>query len=74
MTKAEIATILRSCRKRHSISQERLAADAAVDRTYVGGDERGQRNPSVIVMCKLLTAMNATWVEIAPELDKVRIS
>lgn len=44
---------LRRLRVERHISQERLAFDAGVDRSYVGGMERGEENPSVDVLDKL---------------------
>lgn len=35
------------------MSQEALALEAGIDRTYVGGLERGTRNPSVDILDKL---------------------
>lgn len=38
---------LREARQETGVSQERLGLDAGIHRNYVGGVERGQRNPSV---------------------------
>lgn len=38
---------LREARQEAGMSQERLGLDAGIHRNYVGGVERGQRNPSV---------------------------
>ena len=44
---------LRAYRQQAGLSQERLAAKAGLDRTYVGGAERGERiNGGVIVYCR----------------------
>lgn len=40
------------------LSQERLALDADVDRTYVSQIERGIGNPSLLVLCKLGLVLN----------------
>jgi len=42
-----------SLRKSAGLSQEDLALEANLDRTYVGGIERGERNVAVINICKL---------------------
>ncbi len=40
------------------LSQEQLALDADVDRTYVSQIERGIGNPSLLVLCKLGLVLN----------------
>jgi DNA-binding XRE family transcriptional regulator len=39
------------------ITQEQLAFAAHIDLTYVGGIERGRRNPSVIVLARIANAL-----------------
>lgn len=39
------------------LTQEQLAFDAKIDLTYVGGIERGRRNPSLMVMARLADAV-----------------
>ena len=48
--------ILRA-RRRQGISQEELAARAGMDRTYVGGIERGEENPSLEKILLLAQAL-----------------
>ena len=40
------------------LTQEQLAHECGLDLTYVGGIERGRRNPSVKVLGKLAEALN----------------
>lgn len=42
---------IREARKTKGLSQEALAFAADLDPSYVGGVERGQRNPSFKVLC-----------------------
>jgi transcriptional regulator with XRE-family HTH domain len=42
---------IRKARKAKGISQEDLALLADIDRSYIGGIERGQRNPSFKTLC-----------------------
>ena len=49
---------LRRWRVRRELSQEKLAVDAAVDRTYVGRMERGLENPTVGVLDRLANAFS----------------
>jgi transcriptional regulator with XRE-family HTH domain len=43
-----------------NFSQEELADEAGIDRTYVSGVERGVRNPSIKVLAKLAKALKTT--------------
>lgn len=49
---------LKKMRVAKSYSQEQLAAFADLDRTYISGIERGQRNVSLINLIKLSIALN----------------
>jgi len=52
-----VGTNVRRIRKERGITQEQLALDAAIDLTYLGGIERGRRNPSVDVLGRLAEAL-----------------
>ncbi|HEX7385893.1 MAG TPA: helix-turn-helix transcriptional regulator [Castellaniella sp.] len=49
---------IRQTRKSLSWTQEELADNADIDRSYIGGVERGQRNLSFTVLCQICTAMH----------------
>lgn len=49
--------VLRSERLKKKLSQEGLSFEAGLDRTYVGGIERGERNVSLINIVKLAKAL-----------------
>jgi len=49
--------VIRERRKELGLSQEALAGEAALDRTYVGGLERGERNPTLRVLWRLSAAL-----------------
>jgi transcriptional regulator with XRE-family HTH domain len=51
---------LRALRKRHGWSQEDLAIEAGLDRTYVSSIERGKRNISLINILKLSEALGVS--------------
>ena len=51
---------LRGFRKRKGFSQEGFAEHAKVHRTYLGGLERGERNPTLTVMVKIARALDVT--------------
>ena len=46
--KSAFGARVRALRTTKGWSQERLAAEAKLDRTYIGGIERGERNPSLV--------------------------
>jgi len=48
---------LSEIRKSKGWSQERLAAESGLARSYVGGVERGQRNIALRNICKLAGAL-----------------
>ena len=48
---------LREYRHRAELSQEKLAAKAGIDRTYVGGAERGERNLALVNIVRLAEAL-----------------
>ena len=50
---------VRDARKRLGISQEELAFRADIDRTYVSQIERGVGNPSLVVLLRLSSVLEA---------------
>lgn len=42
------------------MSQERLAAAAGIDRAYMGGLERGQRNPSLTTIARVARGLDVS--------------
>ena len=48
---------LRELRRERGLSQEALGGRADLDLTYVGGIERGERNPSLVNICRLAGAL-----------------
>lgn len=61
---ALVARNLRRLRVRRGLSQENLALDAEVDRTYVSRMERGLENPTVAILERLARALEATLPEL----------
>ena len=48
---------VRKLRKERGLSQEELADKAELDRSYVGGVERGERNISLENICRIASAL-----------------
>ena len=55
---AIVAQNIRRLRVAHGLSQEALAVDAEIDRTYVSRLERGLENPTVAVLERLSGALS----------------
>ncbi len=53
----KIGENIRKYRIQKDISQEELAYQAELDRTYISGIERGERNISVITLKKITEAL-----------------
>ena len=51
---------VRTARHELQLSQEELAHRAGVHRTYVGGVERGERNPSLVNIYRLADGLDRT--------------
>jgi transcriptional regulator with XRE-family HTH domain len=49
---------VRRLRVERHLTQEQLALGADIDLTYLGGIERGRRNPSVAVLGRLASLLN----------------
>lgn len=55
---------LAALRKARGFSQEGLALESGLARSYLGGVERGQRNIALVNICKLAAAMGVSPAEV----------
>jgi transcriptional regulator with XRE-family HTH domain len=55
---------VRQLRQDRGLTQEQLAFEAQLDLTYVGGIERGRRNPSLLVLARLASALGVMPAEL----------
>lgn len=53
----ELGNRIREKRKGLGWTQEKLAAKAEIDRSYIGGVERGERNLTFTMLCQICTAL-----------------
>jgi len=74
MNGRKLAWNLRRLRVLRDLSQETLAVDAEVDRTYVSRLERGQENPTIGILDRLAAALDTHISEffIEPRPGEVR--
>ena len=53
-----IGAEIRTIRRNKGLSQEALADKANIDRSYLGGIERGEHNLAIINLLKIAAALN----------------
>lgn len=51
-----IGAKIKELRIEKGLSQEELAEKSGVDRTFIGGLERGERNVSILTLCEIAKA------------------
>jgi transcriptional regulator with XRE-family HTH domain len=64
------ATVLRTERLAKDLSQEDLAHEAGLHRTYVGLIERGLRNPTITATHRIAVALGTTLSHLIREAEK----
>ncbi len=55
---------MRELRKARGLSQEELAHRAGLHYTYVGGIERGERNPALVNIGRIAAALKVSLAEL----------
>jgi transcriptional regulator with XRE-family HTH domain len=58
---------VRRLRQQRNLTQEQLAFEAEIDLTYMGGIERGKRNPSLLVMARIADALSVSLTRLLAE-------
>lgn len=61
---ARLAGRIKARRKVIGLSQEALAFEAEIDRTYVSQIERSVGNPSLMVLCRLAKVLRVSVAEL----------
>jgi transcriptional regulator with XRE-family HTH domain len=64
----ELGSRIRAQRKSISLTQEALALVANVDRSYYGAVERGERNITFTVLCRLCIALQCDVAKLTGDL------
>ena len=58
---------VRRVRQQKGLTQEELAFEAEIDLTYMGGIERGRRNPSLLVIARIAKALSVAPAKLLAE-------
>jgi transcriptional regulator with XRE-family HTH domain len=66
-TAQKLASVVKSRRKVLRLSQEELAHNANIDRTYASQIERAVANPSLSVLCALAKALEISLSQLIGE-------
>lgn len=61
MITKEVGMRIRELRTRKGFSQEKLALEAEIDRTYLAGIENGKRNPTLKSLEKILRTLEISF-------------
>ena len=67
----ELGIRIRAQRRRIALTQEQLALVADVDRSYYGAIERGERNITFTVLCRLCLALRCDVALLTHGLPKI---
>lgn len=62
--KAQLGANVRRYRLKSRLSQEALALQVGLDRTYISGIERGTRNPTLVVLNRLAVGLEVPLSEL----------
>jgi transcriptional regulator with XRE-family HTH domain len=62
---------IRELRHTQGISQEELGYRSGLDRTYVGGIERGERNPTLCSILRLATGLEVPVSSIVERFERL---
>ena len=63
---------IRQLRKSRGFSQEAFAAEAGIDRSYMGGIERGERNITALNLIRIAKTLKVQIGELFPPINKLK--
>jgi len=68
----ELGQRIRALRTSLGLSQEHLGHESDIDRSYIGGVERGERNLTFTVLCKIAKALRCDVGDLTKDLPPKR--
>jgi len=68
---AALGSAVRQLREEAGMSQEGLGHSSGLDRSYVGGVERGERNPSYAALLKIAAALERPLSEVLRRAEQI---
>lgn len=71
--KSRFGEAVRRIRTKRGLSQEQLADLCGLDRSYIGGVERGERNPSVVVINRIAGGLEISMSDLFREIPSDEI-
>jgi transcriptional regulator with XRE-family HTH domain len=66
----ELGKKIKQVRKQKGLSQEQLALKAEIDRSYMGGIERGERNVTFLTLVKIAICLGCEVAEFSKDIPK----
>ena len=66
----DFGAAVRRLRIRLGVSQEEFAGRVEIHRTYIGGIERGERNPTLTMIKRIAAALNVSAAQLLREAEK----
>lgn len=69
----ELGSRIREIRVSQDFSQEDFAHEVGLDRTYLGGIERGERNIAAINIIRIAKALKVEVGDLFPSIKKLKI-
>jgi Predicted transcriptional regulators len=67
----ELGNRIREKRKARGWTQEDLADSAGIDRSYIGGVERGERNLTFNILCQICDSLRCDVATLTVDIPKV---
>jgi len=66
--RAQFGLTLQRLRRDRKFSQETLAADTEIDRAYIGRLERGEANPTLVLMARIALCLDVSVADLARDI------